>query len=399
MRQFIYALSMAVLWLPLFSYGQTFVRDTFMYAGLERSYILYVPANYQPKQNWPLVMGLHGGGNGNGETLLTGLPFQDVADTEDFLVLFPNGYTNQWADGRGVTGPDTSGVDDVQFLNDLLDSINVNYPFDQNNVFVAGASNGGMMTQRLACESTGTFNAYATIIASMPDSVNVGCSPSSNAVPMLLMNGTDDTLVPYSGGPLSPLTDGGSVIGTNSTIQFWRNNNGCNFRKVVYNFPNIDLTDGSTVRSTTYYNCTGSSEVVLYRVQGGGHTIPGMPTVVNPRPLAGYVNYDIEAAVEIWDFFKDHLVSSSPRTQAPTTEIEPSIQLVPNPTQGKFFIQGLETVQDLNIQVIDMNGRMVLNVNNQPKLDMTRFPTGMYSIKVTFDGQSQVLSLIKDGLN
>ncbi|MEL7192333.1 MAG: T9SS type A sorting domain-containing protein [Bacteroidota bacterium] len=53
----------------------------------------------------------------------------------------------------------------------------------------------------------------------------------------------------------------------------------------------------------------------------------------------------------------------------------------------------------MNIQVIDMNGRMVLNVNNQPKLDMTRFPTGMYSIKVTFDGQSQVLSLIKDGLN
>ncbi|MEL6140155.1 MAG: PHB depolymerase family esterase, partial [Bacteroidota bacterium] len=294
-----------VLILPSFLFGQNIIRDTIQHNNLDRSYILYVPANYEPSESWPLVMALHGGGDGNGESLFQQLHFHEVADTANFICVFPNGYANQWADGRGVTTPDQQGVDDVQFLNDLLDIISLQYPFDNNNVFVAGVSNGGMMVQRLACESTSAFRAFATIIASMPDSIAVNCEPTA-PVPMLIMNGTEDILVPYGGGPLHPLTDGRSVIGTDATVQFWKVNNSCTPDHEMFTFQNIDFSDGSTVHYKAYNDCNDSSEVVLYRIEGAGHTIPGMEATMNPRPLVGYVNYDIDAAIEIWHFFRTH---------------------------------------------------------------------------------------------
>ncbi|MEL7376681.1 MAG: hypothetical protein AAFN65_06970, partial [Bacteroidota bacterium] len=89
--------------------AQEVVRDTIQYAGLERSFLLYVPADYQPEENWPLVMVLHGGGNGNGEEILQRLRFHEVADTAGYLCFIPNGSDNQWADGRGATNPDLEG--------------------------------------------------------------------------------------------------------------------------------------------------------------------------------------------------------------------------------------------------------------------------------------------------
>jgi len=281
-------------------------KDTLMHNGIERSYVIHFPPTYNGTDKLPLVMALHGGGSGDGQELLDKNHFDEVGDTENYISVFPNGVFSDWADGRGVTDSGQAGIDDVSFLNDLIDHLTQEYQIDSNRIYVCGASNGGMMTQRLACETPQKFAAFASIISSMPDEIFDSCKPQE-PVSMLLMNGTNDTFVPYDGGNLGSLTDGGSVIGTNETILFWQENNACtNINPTITELPNIDDTDGSTVTVFDFGTCTGLSEILLYRINDGGHILPGYESILNPVPLVGYVNHDIDAAEEIWKFFKKH---------------------------------------------------------------------------------------------
>jgi polyhydroxybutyrate depolymerase len=291
---------------PIIVLDQFEFKDTIMHNGIERSYVIHFPPTYNGIDKLPLVMALHGGGEGDGQDLLDKNHFDEVGDTENYISLFPNGVFSDWADGRGVTDSELAGIDDVSFLSDLIDHLIQKYQLNTNKVYVCGASNGGMMTQRLACEIPQKFAAFGSIIASMPNEVFDSCNPQE-PVSMLLMNGTDDTFVPYDGGDLGPLTDGGSVIGTDETILFWQNNNLCtNFTPTITDLPNIDNTDNSTVTVFDYGSCTSSSEILLYRINDGGHILPGFEANINPVPLVGYINYDIDAAEEIWKFFEKH---------------------------------------------------------------------------------------------
>ena len=281
-------------------------KDIIMHNDIERSYVIHFPPTYNGVDKLPLVMVLHGGGQGDGQDLLDKNHFDEVGDTENYISLFPNGISSDWADGRGVTDSELAGIDDVSFLNDLIDYLTQKYQIDTSRIYVCGASNGGMMTQRLACETPQKFAAFGSIIASMPDEVFDSCNPQE-PVSMLLMNGTNDTFVPYDGGNLGPFTDGGSVIGTDETILFWQENNACtNLNPSITELPNIDTTDGSTVTVFDYGTCAESSEIILYRINNGGHILPGFEANINPVPLIGNINYDIDAAEEIWKFFKKH---------------------------------------------------------------------------------------------
>lgn len=281
-------------------------KGTMMHNGIERSYVIHFPPTYNGIDKLPLVMALHGGGEGNGQDMLDKNHFDEVGDTENYISLFPNGVFSDWADGRGVTDSDLAGIDDVSFLSDLIDHLVQKYQIDRNRIYVCGASNGGMMTQRLACEFPEKFAAFASIISSMPDNIFNTCNPQE-PISMLLMNGTDDLFVPYEGGNLGSLTDGGSVIGTDETIHFWQKNNNCsNLNATITDLPDNDDTDDSTVTLFDYGSCANSSEILLYRINGGGHVLPGYESTLNPIPIIGNINNDIDAAEEIWKFFKKH---------------------------------------------------------------------------------------------
>ncbi len=281
-------------------------RDTIIHNGIERSYVIHFPPSYNDTNKLPLVIALHGGGEGDGQDMLEKNHFDEVGDIKNYISLFPNGVFADWADGRGVTDSDVAGIDDVSFLNDLIDHLIEKYKIDANRIYVCGASNGGMMTQRLACEIPQKFAAFGSIISSMTDEVFNTCNPQE-PISMLLMNGTDDLFVPYNGGDLAPFTNGGSVIGTDQTILFWQNNNNCsNLTSTITELPNTNDTDGSTVSVFNYESCENSSEILLYRINNGGHILPGYESNINPIPLIGNINYDIDAAEDIWKFFEKH---------------------------------------------------------------------------------------------
>jgi len=66
-----------------------------------------------------------------------------------------------------------------------------------------------------------------------------------------------------------------------------------------------DKNDGSTVSVTSCKNPSNDSEVILFTIEGGGHSMPGSQAAKLPRIL-GNRNNDIDGVSIIWEFLKRH---------------------------------------------------------------------------------------------
>ena len=110
--------------------AQTTVLDTFSFDGYQRDYILYVPAIYDGSTAVPLVINLHGYGSNATQQSLYG-NFKNLADVDNFLVVHPNG-TNDLSGTRYWNAFINAGaVDDVAFINELIDRLSATYNIDQ----------------------------------------------------------------------------------------------------------------------------------------------------------------------------------------------------------------------------------------------------------------------------
>ena len=182
----------------------------------------------------------------------------------------------------------------------LVERLSEDYNVDPARIYVTGASNGGMMTQRLACEASTVFAAAAVVIASQP--VNLDCLPD-RPISILFMNGTDDPLMPYEGGQVRFYRQQlGEVLSTQETVTFWAGVNGCDPAPVTEMLPDLDPEDGTRIRLDAYFGCDQGSRVLLYTMQGGGHTWPGGSQYL-PRSVIGRVSRDLKANAVIWTFF------------------------------------------------------------------------------------------------
>ena len=282
-------------------------KRVFEVDGRQRSYYLHLPPAYAPSSTLPLVLVLHGGGKGDGLKAARYLGFIPLADANAFVLVFPNGVDGYWRDGRGYThrGESDSSVDDVKFISELIDHLVRENRVDPKRIYVTGVSNGGMMALRLGCEISSKLAAIAPVIANMPKNLIDTCQPDAT-LPILLMNGTDDPLVPYGGGYVHFFRKQmGEVVSTDETIAFWVKRNRCKAVPVVTDLPDRDKDDQSKVIVATYVDASGKAEVVLYAVIGGGHTLPGSEIPNRPR-LLGQKNNDIDGAEVIWEFLSTY---------------------------------------------------------------------------------------------
>lgn len=275
--------------------------------GLDRDYYIHLPPQYKSSERLPLVLVLHGGGKGDALTVEGYLGFTPLSDRKGFIVVYPNGVDSYWRDGRGYThrGKNADSIDDVAFISRLIDHLVSSSKADPERIYVTGISNGGMMTLRLGCELSDKLAAIAPIAANMPENLVNHVRPVSH-LPVLLMNGTEDPLVPYNGGNVHFLRkEMGLVASTASTIAFWVRNNGCDPNARTGMLPDRNPDDGSRVKVSVFSGRDHRSEVRLYSVQGGGHTLPGSNVPDRPRVI-GRKNMDINGAAVIWKFFSRH---------------------------------------------------------------------------------------------
>lgn len=273
--------------------------------GVTRTYVAQLPA----RKPAPLVIVLHGKTQ-RGADMIARTAWPQVAKRQGFAVVFPDGLNHAWADARTKAGPalrgPPPGTDDVAFIAKLVEKLVANGTADPKRVYVAGISNGGAMAMTLACARADLFAAAASVIMNLTDEAAVTCHPS-RPLPMLLMNGTADPLVPYEGGRGSSYFAVDGFWSTEDTLAFWRKLNGCEIDDAeVTDLPDRARADQSTVTRIAS-RCSSGHDVVLYRVNGGGHRMPGFsPDARFPKiaaRLLGPQNSDIDGAETIWSFF------------------------------------------------------------------------------------------------
>lgn len=271
----------------------------------ERSFYMRYPINYESQTRFPLVIVLHGGDRKNGDEAAHRTGFDSLADKGNFIAVFPNGFKGKWHDGRLPSKERKQKKylekqnNDIAFLKQLIDHMVEYEQVDPKRVYMTGMSNGGMMTMRMACEASDKLAAIAPIIANMPVEIVEGCLPSEK-LSFLLMNGTDDPLVPYQGGEIRAFKKRGKVLSAKATINFWRQHNDCGKVSETITLANKNTKDRSVIGKTSY-SCDAPIEMVLYTVRGGGHTLPGSNIPNRPR-LLGQKNMDANGAELIWTF-------------------------------------------------------------------------------------------------
>lgn len=273
----------------------TTLRDvkTIEVEGLKRHYILKLPQNFESLDSVPLVIFLHGFA-GSMEQAESDYGFNEKADTEGFVVVYPDGIQNDgifglrsWNAGQCCEYAEKNNIDDVGFIEKIIDNLLLEYPqIDSNKIYTTGISNGAMMCYRLAIELYSKISAIAPV--SGPLMLE---SDLTSPMPILHIHSLKDDKVPYNGG----LGIGGYNFNSVTwTLEQWQIQNGCTSNTTV------DYGNFSIIK---YSDCTEDNEILLYLTEDGGHSWPGSKIV---RSWADLPSTAFNATSLIWDFFKRH---------------------------------------------------------------------------------------------
>lgn len=359
-------------------------NGTISWDGLNRDYIVYLPSTYTPGSSLPLVFVLHGFTQ-TANTIMTVTDFNAVAETNNFIAVYPQGVNNGWNTNTGLPGGSTA--DDVGFIGVLIDEMHALYSADTNRVYSCGFSAGGYMSHRLACESSRCFAAIASVSGTMTNNAFNDCAPSKN-MPVMQIHGTSDAVVNYNGG------FGGKSV--DDVVNLWVNNNGCPASPITTALPDLNTTDGSTVEQNVFTPCNDSANVILLKVIGGGHQWPGTNSLLGGL---GTINRDINASEEIWNFFSGY---SCPVTTA-ISEIKNDYTsiAVQNLGDGHYNFSFLDVQQqDYTITVYSITGKSVSTFNLQSpsssfSIDLGSYAQGVYILSCSNASENIIFKLIR----
>lgn len=355
--------------LPLFSTGQQTINASIIHDGLQRDYILYVPAKYTPGTPVPLILNFHGYTSNAFEQMFYG-DFRPIADTAGFIIVHPMGTVDLLGNTHFNVGWGTSTVDDLGFASDLIDTLSAAYSIDQDRIYSTGMSNGGFMSYLLACELSDRIAAIASVTGTMNVNQPPMCSPT-HPMPVMEIHGTADDVVPYEGNIL---------FGTTPTaIAYWVSYDHCQTPPSITSIPDTDTADGCTAEHHVYVNGDNGSSVEHYKIIGGQHTWPG-------SAFGGVgTNQDIDASKEIWRFFSQYDIHGLINTSSTADEASINPVLVyPNPA-GQYITVEISTGTPIPYHLTTMYGEPVVSgvlQMNKQQIDLASIPSGMYILNV-----------------
>jgi polyhydroxybutyrate depolymerase len=266
-------------------------NGSFVSSGEKRDYLLYVPKTYDRRRPTPLVISMHGAGLWGAAQRETS-QWNDLADEQRFIVVYPSGIGGKgvriW---RAESGPGL--MKDVRFISELIDTLKASYNIDSTRIYANGLSNGGGMSFVLSCTLSDQIAAVGMVAAAQ--TLPWSWCTDHRAVPMIAFHGTADPEIPYNGGSswISPRP----FPSTPRWAANWARRNRCGANPV-------ESTVAADVIRRAYTNCADDAAVVLYTIQGGGHTWPGGTPL--PKWFVGPTTRSINATSLMWSFFGEH---------------------------------------------------------------------------------------------
>jgi polyhydroxybutyrate depolymerase len=284
--------------------AQRSVNGSFVFEGRKREFTVRIPKTVAATTPLPLVLVLHGGG-GDARSMIRLTRFNDLADREQFLAVYPNGLAGNWNDGRG--GEDIraqrDSVDDVGFINALLDSMIARYRVDTLRLYATGISNGGIFSHTLGLSLAKRLAAIAPVAGGIAQPLAADFHPAA-PVSVLIIHGTDDPLVPIKGGNVAR-SGRGEVIPTDSSAALWRAADGITGEGLHELIRGGAGRRACDTQRTIWTGGAGGTAVQLDVVVGGGHAWPGGRQYA-PRLLIGKACSPPDATELIWRFFAAH---------------------------------------------------------------------------------------------
>lgn len=342
-----------------------FENKSFNFDGNNREYRVFIPNSFSPSNSYSLVIGIHGLGDNMTAFSNAFGEFHDIADTANIIFAYPQGMSNPigngWNAGAGMLGVYPSvGINDVGFINALVDTMQANYPIVVAQTYLFGFSNGGFMVQRIACEDNGRFAAIASLAGTLGNQITT-CNPARK-LPILHFHGTADINVGYNSTPFG--------INVDSLMHLWAINNSCDAVPNMIPVPDTKA-DGFTVEHYQYSGCTNRLE--LFKIYDAAHI------------LLRKSDNDIGYSEEMWKFFRPHTLTSGVNETARNFRVE--IYPVPAKDIVNIQLQNIVNHQNLQVSIYDFTGKQIAqlpgNNSGSYSFDCSNLSNGVYLIKAT----------------
>jgi polyhydroxybutyrate depolymerase len=245
-------------------------KETVSVDGVERFYLLHLPD--QLKEPAALLLSIHGnGGNSRGQERLSG--YSRLADDEGFIVVYPQSRQDQWQ-------VYSEELMDMRYIDVVIADVATRHKIDAKQVYANGISLGAQFAWRLACERPKLFAAVGLVAGGYPGVCNMP------RIPLIIFHGTKDDILPYNGGD--------TLMSVRDFARGWAARETCRLAsegQIVF-----EQGDAKGER----WQCDPVGEVVLYTLDGKGHSWPGSGR--NPR----ITSKDVDASKTMWAFFKAH---------------------------------------------------------------------------------------------
>lgn len=300
-------------------------RESVRIKGADRKYTVHVPPSYNDKTPMPLVIALHGHAQ-NGEIIAKETELNKLADKEGFIAVYPDARIwageeawRAWDTDNGLLPPGED-ADDVSFLRTIIENAEKDYKVDPKRIYLAGLSNGGMMSFRAAGDLSDKVAAIAVVSGAMS-----GNEPSpEHQISVLNIHGTSDKIVPYNGLKNVPASLTSIGLPKFKSMQYatdyWVGQN------KITNPPLVLKHNG--VVEKRYINDKTGTEVNEYTMINGRHVPPNFKEITNT----------------VWNFFEAHPKNAGLASGIPQPKVEEPFNITER-VKKHFATRGLKGVE------------------------------------------------------
>lgn len=370
-------LQIAILFLfSNLAFGQTDVYDSIYVDGRWRTFLTHLPKGYNSSLKYPLVLAFHGGGPFGYQSIQTQSRLSQKADSSGFIVVYPEGVKvagNRTWNAGGCCTPSTSlNIDDVGFVNFLLNNLLANKPIDTTRVYATGFSNGALLCYRLANQLTNRFAAIAPVAG---DLMYYPWTPS-RAIPIISFHSYQDLNVKYFGG-ITVGSTGTYFPPQDSMFSIISTNYSCSILKTTL-FHNTSQYD-----HFKYSNCSCNAVIEQYVSYDGEHSWPGGLSSGGVT-----VSNHFSATYLMWQFFQKY-TKSCLTTGINTISNKADIQVNPNPFNSKIYISNPTGSEDCTL--FNAQGQVIWKGKNIEEKDFSYLASGMYFLKI----ENSIIKLMK----